>query len=1452
MAILLGLFCLCGSHSAWADPCEVGETPQSFFHAFDLANQGKCQTSDSHLLKPYQKYLSEAIDADVLRIPKSMELYLDHPLILNRNVNRPLLILSSPASRVRIYGSQLRTLDPGLIVNRNKVIIDGITWRDFSGPALEVIGDEIYLLHQKILQSGTQGASGLIISGNHVQVSDSEISECGFNGVVITDRAWEEGCDANTSPQRAHNVLLLDDEIHGNGLSDFAAKTCADVGDFTQPEQSLCKMGAAIPGFDLKKQKWTGFGVIADGLDVEIKSSQPGKTKIFQNANAGIFVNANTPSMLCSSGKSSLENLHSFWISQVSFFQNGPTDHPVGILSQGPLLPPPEGVIALKSAGGRLIVSGQIPLKKIDPLLQTGFNPDNIILEIYGALNSDGLQGREFLGAHPGVDAQGKFSFVLDGIKAEEIGAVLVLAQDPIQKWSSPFSVPFHFGGLPGISDKAGDDDWDGDGLKNVEEDINQNGIVDPGETDPRNPDTDQDGLTDGEEKLHIGRIQKLVAKGFRFLNSNGFDPTKAVSDGDCLPDGLELGVTAGEIQPHVDTLLGIDPSCLAQAENAGGVKPENGIWLGQEQTWKTVVALVDLDPNSITDPTNPDTDGDGLSDGAEDLNLNGKQDATESDSVLADTDNDGIPDGEEKLCTDKNPCGPRDSDRLKADTDDDGLSDGEEVRRYRTLPNQCDTDGDYLGDGLEAGVIHTSANPACNGLQAAGSNFHSIQSLDPTRTDSDNDGLPDGVEDANHNGWLDFNETDPTNFDTDGDGLNDGIEMSLDANGDGVPDVDIRHLENGKDCSPPPSLNDLDCDGVVNARDLDSDGDGCADQQEGMNSDRDHDGIPDVLEQKTLACQSSSSGSSGGGGDHSSATGGNGDVSNAPKNPENKSATFPITGGGDCQVVRNSARNPFAEIIWVFVLAGLICRRKMTKATITLFTMGILWSATAWSAPFSGPALPAPISGANLCLPNDYDGDGIDSCHDNCPNVYNPKQENADGLGEGDACEDADHDGLVWSKDNCPFEYNPNQKDLDGDGVGDVCDFDIDNDGLSNDEEIVAGTDPRNPDSDRDGACDGPGFGFGVSGPTRCEKPQDDCPKDYDPLQTDSDYDHIGDACDKNGDSDGDGTADDKDNCPILANPDQLDTDQDGVGDPCDSDDDNDGIEDVYESGIKGVSRLIFENGGAGKNFDVDEDGILDGVDACPILDASLDKDGDDAVHVLNSNGTPVTFCLETADDPDGDGRTGSSDLCPLLFNHDQQDTDHDGKGDACDLDNDNDDGDKADCFNYLAGLHTLAAPRFRADRRKTCDLDESSVFGLSPWDPDSDHLNGEFARWGDGFCDGLGLGEGTLLPCHAPADRCPSLYNPNTQDSDNCIYVPPLPSPSASPGIPPKNNPPVGPTPTPIVSVVLKGSGGCQLVSTANSISSRSANVVYFLFPLLSLFMLKSRGRGRLAHKV
>ena len=76
-----------------------------------------------------------------------------------------------------------------------------------------------------------------------------------------------------------------------------------------------------------------------------------------------------------------------------------------------------------------------------------------------------------------------------------------------------------------------------------------------------------------------------------------------------------------------------------------------------------------------------------------------------------------------------------------------------------------------------------------------------------------------------------------------------------------------------------------------------------------------------------------------------------------------------------------------------------------------------------------------------NLYRKSDGDGDGIPDEKDNCIKYKNPSQEDVNGNGRGDACDDFDKDGIVNINDNCINNPNRNQSDEDMDGIGDVCD---------------------------------------------------------------------------------------------------------------------------------------------------------------------------------------------------------------------------------------------------------------------------------------------------------------------------------------------------------------------------------------------------------------------------
>jgi outer membrane protein OmpA-like peptidoglycan-associated protein len=199
--------------------------------------------------------------------------------------------------------------------------------------------------------------------------------------------------------------------------------------------------------------------------------------------------------------------------------------------------------------------------------------------------------------------------------------------------------------------------DSDGDGVDDVTE-------VELG-TDPRDADTDDDGVPDGQDGLTDTDGDGLI---------DARDPD---SDNDGLLDGTERGVTLQNAPAGTNT-------------SSPNFRPDD-------------------DPSTTTDPRRADTDGDGLNDGAEDGDRNGRVGATETDPRNADTDGDGLSDGVEVR-------GSNATNPLNADSDDDGLRDGaEDANRNggldsgETDPNNRDTDLGGASDGEE---VNGGGNP--------------------------------------------------------------------------------------------------------------------------------------------------------------------------------------------------------------------------------------------------------------------------------------------------------------------------------------------------------------------------------------------------------------------------------------------------------------------------------------------------------------------------------------------------------------------------------------------------------------------------------------------------------------------------------------------------------------------------------------------------------------------
>ncbi len=773
------------------------------------------------------------------------------------------------------------------------------------------------------------------------------------------------------------------------------------------------------------------------------------------------------------------------------------------------------------------------------------------------------------------------------------------------------------------------DGDCDDDGLTNSEEDTNGNGQLDEGETDPRNPDTDGDGLSDEDEVL-----------------------------GD---DGI--ADTGDEGDP-------LDP----------------------------------CDPNVYGFPDG-DCDEDGVTNGEEDTNGNGQFDEGESDPINSDTDGDGLTDGEETLGDDGiantgdesdplDPCDPSATAVADSDCDNDGLT-AEEEEAEGTDADSSDTDGDGIDDEDEIlgddGIADTGdETDPLNGCDPLGGE-------DDPLGDCDNDGILNGDEDSNGNGDVDDGESDAENEDTDGDGINDGDEiLGLDGIADTGDETDPLDP-----CDPNVfAVPDGDCDndGTTNGEE-DANGNGIVDGDETdpNDQDTDDDGISDGDELV--------------GPDGIENTGDETD----PLDPCDPVVLVDPTADCDNDGLTNSEEDTNGN--------GIVDGNETDPLDADSDDDGLNDGVE--------------ILGEDGVVNSGDESDPLNPCD---PDINALSNYDCDGDGLTNSLEDANGNGVVDDG-----ETDPANADTDGDGLSDseeyladanpldpcdpsvyaVASGDCDEDGLLNGEEDINGngmtdegeTDPANADSDLDGLSDWDEVigldGVATSGDE--SNPLDPCdPSPYSILDGDCDDDGL-----TNGEEDtnGNGVYD----IGEETDPTNEDTDGDSINDgdeilggsnPLDSCDPN-----VYGNPLADCDNDGLTNGEEDANGnEMTDDGETDATN--PDTDNDGINDGDE----VNGDSDPLDPCdpnpyAIAGTDCDNDGLT-----------NEEEDTNGNGvydEGEETDPTNADTDGDGLNDLEETVGEDGVVDSGDESNPLNPCD---PSVYAVSDGDCDEDGLsNGE-----------------------------------------------------------------------------------------------------------------------------
>ena len=905
--------------------------------------------------------------------------------------------------------------------------------------------------------------------------------------------------------------------------------------------------------------------------------------------------------------------------------------------------------------------------------------------------------------------------------------------------------------------------DTDNDGLEDDDEILCRLDFC----SHPLDSDTDNDGLTDGEEHYNYGT-----------------DPIDSDSDDDGLSDGLEVGIS--------------DLDIFDNEFNSNSCATKNGknTYTYCDETWQP-----DEDDLSTTDPNSEDSDGDGINDGDEDLNKNGKLDDGETAADLFDTDGGGRNDFDE-IYTDS--TDPRNPDDDIGDTDGDGLFDHRE-NELGTDPLSVDSDGDGINDGDEVIVYFT----------------------DPLDEDTDSDGLTDFREiiDIGFCDWIspktgivcDYNEdgvrdegdfTNPLIADTDGGGTLDGWEVNLDStnplnnatddvaaderdtDGDGLTDLEENTIFN-TDMND----NDTDDDGLLDGDEVnnyetdpdrkDTDGDGLSDYDEifthltnPLVADTDEDGLDDGDEINEYESNPNVADSDGDGLNDGE------EVNDYGSNPVlTDSDSDGLSDGSEVNIFHTEPGNNDTDSDGI-----------EDGDEINLYSTNATNDDSDNDGIKDGEELFTYETNPNR---NDTDYDGLLDLWEIQGVFPNCSWENPD---TGIVC-DFNGDGIVSSDDGT----DPNDADTDGGAVGDgveiyvdesnplddsddeTSDLDQDGDGLTDGEEFVLGTDRFNPDTDGDGLNDGDEVNNLTSNP----------------LNTDSDGDGLNDGDEVNvyntnltiEDTDGDGLSDGDEVNTHFTEPLDTDTDGDGLNDgeeinnyetnPTLEDTDGDGLNDGDEINVHFTEPLSADTDGDGLSDgdevnihnsnpnieDTDGDGLDDGeeineYDSNPI---SLDSDGDglgDGSEVNNYGTQPGN------NDTDGDGLNDGDEIAEGT-NPNDTDSDDDGLNDGSEvnifgsnpLEKDTD-GDGLEDYNETA-IHNTSPTNTDTDGDQLTDFaeinnhetnptledtdgdelddgEEINTHETSPTDPDTDN---------DGLTDGEEIDIGT---------------NPNNWDTD------------------------------------------------------------------------------------
>ena len=443
---------------------------------------GKCETSDEFYRETYGRHFPGSTNYQVVIWKTSMNIELADSLpAISSQSGDPIILRAIDGANVHLKGNGSAK---GLKLKDDMIVIENLQISNFAQAGVAMSGEKNIIIASNIHHNK---GSGVVLKGKSNKIYSSTIAYNGHSGLELGDEESSSYCQPQ-SMRILQKTILANNLIHHNEANGLSVDA---------------------------------FSVVVEG------------GKIHHNGENGIVVNTIGSKIRCQDEGVAIKraDLKTANISKVALYDN---EQEQLHISDYPLSAVKNLAISGANSSGSFTVSGLLSFSNDKQMPWHGEVIDFSSLRVDLYLGDENSGGKIYLAsAQLAGSSSERFSVELNSEAAEKIQGhtkLVAIVVDTEFGHTSELSASHNIANVSAEADRMDIADDDQDGLANDREDFDGDGFVDrdAGETDPFNPDSDGDGLTDGEERDHIDRIAVLIEQGFPFAALDRLDPNNS------------------------------------------------------------------------------------------------------------------------------------------------------------------------------------------------------------------------------------------------------------------------------------------------------------------------------------------------------------------------------------------------------------------------------------------------------------------------------------------------------------------------------------------------------------------------------------------------------------------------------------------------------------------------------------------------------------------------------------------------------------------------------------------------------------------------------------------------------------------------------------------------------------------------------------------------------------